>query len=96
MIAIPTKITLPLGRVVSTPGALEVITKAGQSPSEFLDRHSRGDWGDLGRMDWRRNDQALEGGDRILSAYMTKDQVKIWIITEWDRSSTCVLLPREY
>jgi len=96
MIAIPTKINLPLGRVVATPEALAVITRAGQSPSEFLDRHRKGDWGEVDGDDRARNDQALEGGERILSAYWTKDDVRIWVITEWDRSSTCVLLPGEY
>ena len=96
MIATLKKISLPLGRVVATPGALEEITKAGQSPSEFLDRHCKGDWGDVCGDDWARNDQAMEDGDRILSAYTTRDGVKLWIITEWDRSSTCVLLPGEY
>lgn len=96
MIATLKKITLPLGRVVATPGALEEITRAGQAPSDFLDRHSQGDWGEVDGDDWARNDQALKNGERILSAYRTKDDVRIWIITEWDRSSTCVLLPGEY
>ena len=33
---------------------------------------------------------------RLLSAYRLKDGAKIWIITEWDRSVTTVLLPEEY
>jgi hypothetical protein len=36
------------------------------------------------------------GATRILSAYHLKDGTKIWIITEADRSSTCILLPSEY
>ena len=96
MIATLKKISLPLGRVVATPGALEEITKAGQSPTEFLDRHIKGDWGEVDGDDWATNDQALEDGERILSAYRTKDDVRIWVITEWDRSSTCILLPGEY
>jgi hypothetical protein len=35
-------------------------------------------------------------GSRVLSAYTLKTGVKFWIITEADRSSTCVLLPEEY
>ncbi len=34
-------------------------------------------------------------GDRILSAYRTLKGVKLWVITEADRSSTVVLLPDE-
>jgi len=96
MIAIPKKINLPLGKVVATPEALAVITKSGQSPAEFLDRHSKGDWGEVDGGDWELNDQAIEEGSRILSAYRTKTNVRIWIITEWNRSSTCLLLPEEY
>ena len=96
MIAIPKKINLPLGKVVATPEALAVITKSGQFPAEFLDRHSQGDWGEVDGGDWALNDEALEEGTRILSAYRTKADVRIWIITEADRSSTCILLPDEY
>ena len=40
-----------LGRLVATPGALTAITAAGHTPTEFLDRHSQGDWGDLDEED---------------------------------------------
>ena len=33
--------------------------------------------------------------DRLMGAYMTC-KGKIWIITEWDRSSTIILFPDEY
>jgi len=46
--------------------------------------------------DKRANDVALVNGDRLLSAYRTLLGVKIWIITEADRSSTCTLLPSDY
>jgi hypothetical protein len=32
----------------------------------------------------------------ILSAYETSKGERLWVITEADRSSTCVLLPDEY
>ena len=96
MIAIRQKKNVPLGRIVSTPAALKVLEDAGQSPAEFLDRHSQGDWGEVDGDDWELNDQALEDGSRILSAYRTKANIRIWIITEADRSSTCLLLPDEY
>ena len=44
----------------------------------------------------RLNDEALVNGERILSAYRTCKGVKLWVITEADRSSTCILLPEEY
>jgi len=46
--------------------------------------------------DIRENQLSVEQGFRILSAYRLSDQTRIWIITEADRSSTCILLPEEY
>jgi hypothetical protein len=50
----------------------------------------------LGQEDRRANDDAIAESARILSAYHLDTGVKIWIITEADRSSTCILLPEEY
>ena len=85
-----------LGRLVATPGALEALAQSGQSPAFFLKRHLRGDWGEVDSEDWQMNDQALVGGSRLLSAYTTLKGVRLWVITEADRSSTCVLRPEEY
>lgn len=85
-----------LGRLVATPGALQALQEAGQSPAVFLERHVEGNWGDVNAEDKRANDQALLHGERLLSAYRTLKDVRIWIITEADRSSTCILLPEEY
>jgi hypothetical protein len=87
----------PLGRLVATPGALKALEQSGQSPSDFLSRHVRGNWGELCDEDKLLNDQAVIDGSRILSSYTTlKGSTKVWVITEADRSSTCVLLPSEY
>jgi hypothetical protein len=67
-----------------------------QVPAEFLDRHVRGDWGEVSKADARLNDDAVKVGERILSAYKTSAGERLWIITEADRSSTCLLLPEEY
>jgi hypothetical protein len=85
-----------LGQVVATPGALEALKDAGQMPGEFLARHAAGDWGELGKEDARENDKSVKHGWRILSSYKTRKDVVIWVITEADRSSTCLLLPEEY
>lgn len=85
-----------LGQFVATPGALEALQHAGQSPLDFLVRHSQGDWGEVCKEDWQANDRALQEGERVLSAYRLTSGVRIWIITEWDRSVTTVLLPSEY
>jgi hypothetical protein len=39
----------------------------------------------------------VERGFRVLSSYPIGEAgAKVWIITEADRSSTCLLLPSEY
>lgn len=85
-----------LGQVVATPGALGALKDAGQRPAEFLRRHVAGDWGDVDAHDRQENETSVEDGFRILSAYETARGVKLWVITEADRTSTCVLLPEEY
>jgi hypothetical protein len=85
-----------LGRVVATPGALQALEDAGQEPEEFLNRHDRGDWGEVAEADKHENDFSLQHGFRILSAYTTKAGERIWIITEADRSVTTILLSDEY
>ena len=84
------------GQVVATPGALDALRTTGENAVHFLSRHLRADWGDLDEADRQANDHALTNQGRLLSAYHLRDGTKIWIITEWDRSSTCLLLPSEY
>ncbi len=86
----------PLGRVVATPGALEALEDAGQLASIFLDRHVSGEWGEVEDEDAQENDLSVCEGFRILSAYRTERGAKLLVITEADRSSTCILLPEEH
>jgi hypothetical protein len=81
---------------LGTPGAVAALEAAGQSPHEFLDRHVRGDWGDVPAADKEENDFSLQHGFRILSAYTTRAGERIWVITEADRSATTFVLPEEY
>lgn len=90
-----------LGRVVATPGALEALERSEQSPEEFLRRHISGDWGELCDEDNELNDAAVNDGSRILSAYRTTTDERMWVITEAEdgdgkRAATTLLLPTEY
>jgi hypothetical protein len=92
---------LALGRILATPGALQVIEHSGQTPADFLSRHARGDWGCISASDQQLNDRAIESGARILSAYETLNGARLWIITDAQdatghRESTTILLPQEY
>ena len=55
-----------------------------------------GEWGDVDAHDIKENELSLQHGFRLLSAYRTGAGEKLWVITEADRSSTCILLPEEY
>ena len=90
------KILFSLGNVYMTIGAREALEEANQQPFEFLIRHQQGDWGIVEKDDWQENDFSVKAGFRILSAYKTAKDVKIWCITEADRSATTILLPSEY
>lgn len=85
---------LPLGQTVMTRGVAQHF--ADPTPLRtVLARHQRGDWGEVRADDARLNDEAVRDGDRVLSAY-TVDGVRLWVITEADRSTTTILFPEEY
>lgn len=85
-----------LGQVVGTPGALRAFEESEQSPLEVLLRHATGDWGNLGEEDRAENELAVAVGNRVFSAYKLNNDTRVWVITEWDRSVTTILLPEEY
>jgi hypothetical protein len=61
----------------------------------LLNRHHSGDWGDLGEGDKRANDLDLKEGGRLLGRYDI-EAGSFYVITEWDRSMTTVMLREEY
>lgn len=91
-----TPVWVPLGRIVGTPGALRLLEDRNVTAASLLARHVVGDWGDLSPDDVQANDRALIDGDRLVSAYDLPNGGKVWIITEWDRTVTTVLLPEDY
>ncbi|MDO0860619.1 hypothetical protein VDS34_18110 [Xanthomonas campestris pv. campestris] len=84
-----------LGRTVATPGALEEMAKLGLDAVTLLRRHITGDDSEMSAEDQEANQMAIEHGGRVFSAY-TYQGIRIWVITEHDRSSTTILLPCEY
>ena len=89
-----------LGHIVATPAALDALNEINYPPLALINRHRRGDWGDLDDEDVQRNNEALMDGSRLLSAYVIQN-IKFWVFTEaqddnGDRSSTTLLLSSEY
>lgn len=85
-----------LGQTVATPGALRALEESQQLPGEFLSRHLAGDWGNVPPEDAAENELSLREGRRLMSSYRTRAGVRLWVITEADRSATTILLPEEY
>ena len=100
----------PLGQIVATPGALELLQETGFSAAALISRHVHADWGDVCDEDRAENDFAITHHIRILSCYRLVDAERLaatprdkrsslptlWIITEADRSVTTLLLPSDY
>lgn len=84
------------GKLVSTPGAMEIMTAHKCSPLDFLARHLTGDWGIVAPESSKLNNEALKYGHRLHSIYQIAPQKTIWLITEANRSATTFLLPCEY
>lgn len=84
----------PLGRTVATRGAIDSLSQ--YDIILGLSRHHAGDWGEVEEEDWAANEQALLTEARLFSVYSSTRHVRFYIITEWDRSVTTVLLPHEY
>lgn len=82
------------GQLVITSNAKDVLLP--EDVLLALQRHLSGDWGNVGDVDQRVNDLGLAEGNRLFSVYRAQNGTKFWIITEWDRSSTTVLLPEDY
>lgn len=87
--------SLELGNIVATPNALDFAEANNIHLSSLVHRHQHGDWGDLCQDDIDSNQEAIVHGERVFSSYQF-GQDKIWIITEWDRSVTTILLPIDY
>jgi hypothetical protein len=79
-----------------TRGVDYLVSQGQLNPWTYVQRHLAGDWGDLSEADRRLDDEALRRKERLLSSYQITPTLTLWIITEWDRSVTTLLLPHEY
>ena len=91
-----------LGKTVITPGAIEALKNSNQLPDIFIKKHQYGEWGEICKEDAELNNEAIanEGNIdkqmRVMSVYETNKNETVWVITEWNRSVTTILLPNEY
>ena len=88
-----TGVRFPLGQLAITANASLRLTT--EEVMTALRRHASGDWGDLCPEDTLSNDDALQHGGRLFSAY-GQGEHRFWVITEADYSVTTILLPEDY
>ena len=71
------------------------------SPLSFLQRHQSGDWGNICEEDKQQNNLAIQQEGtlakqgRVMSSYKV-GRSTLWIISEFDRSATTLLLNSDY
>lgn len=83
------------GLILATPAAVSHLVNHDELPHDLISRHLNGDWGDISIDDKELNETAAQIVGRILSAYTVAGE-KLYVITEWDRSHTTVMLASEY
>ena len=83
-----------LGRIVITRDAIAEISW--ENILAAIRRHVHGDWSNVEAEDRQANDDALRCDDRLLSSYESARQIEFWLLTEWDRTVTTILLPSDY
>lgn len=94
MTALKSKRAFSLGKLYMTQGVMNGVPA--MDIWHAVKRHAECDWGDVCEEDWKSNDASLKDDSRLLSTYTASNAKRFWIITEWDRSVTKVLLPEEY
>ena len=86
-----------LGKITMTPSAIAIIAKFKVPIGDLLDRHEKGDYGDVTEKDWHENTLALlpETVERVMSVYSIGTE-KLWVITDPDRKVTTLLTEEDF
>lgn len=90
----PSTSKFALGQTVITANAKSVLPELDVVLA--MQRHQSGDWGDVDNHDRQVNEDGLRNKGRLVSMYKSVPGQKFYIITEWNRSLTTVLLPEDY
>ncbi len=86
-----------LGKITMTPSAISIIAKFKVPIGDLLDRHEKGDYGEVSEKDWHENTLALlpETVERVMSVYSIETE-KLWVITDPDRKVTTLLTEEDF
>lgn len=87
-----------VGQILVSKGVAELARENKRFAAflkESLDRHRKGDWGEMSDEVRQLNNQNLGINTRLFSSYESKGFPEIWITTEPDRSFSTIMLPDE-
>ncbi|WP_258231355.1 hypothetical protein [Achromobacter pulmonis] len=84
---------IPAGQWLIEADVARLIVRGALDVVPYLRRHLADDWGDLTHAERQENEHAVANGGEIFSAYRVNDSLTLWIVSEWDRSMTTLLLP---
>ncbi len=87
-----------VGRVLVSKGVAELAREKRRFAAfirESLDRHRKGDWGEMSDEVRQLNNQNLGISTRLFSSYESAGFPEIWITTEPDRSFSTIMFPDE-
>ncbi|GKS88697.1 hypothetical protein [Acidovorax sp. SUPP2539] len=85
----------PIGALVYSEGVYRLVREGRLDPLPSVQRHMRGDWGDVSDEAWHANNAALPAGERLGSFYVVTRELNLHVFTLADRSATHVVLPSE-
>jgi predicted transcriptional regulator len=87
-----------VGQILASKGVAELARankKFAAFIKESLDRHRKGDWGEMSDEVRQLNNINLGINTRLFSSYESKGFPEIWITTEPDRSFSTIMFPDE-
>ena len=83
-----------LGQTIITPTALTALTH--EEVIAALGQHVAGQWGDVDRIRYQSNQFGLENNGPLISAFVSHIAgTRFYVITDWDRSQTTIMLSGE-
>ncbi len=98
-------IKLPIGKIVASNSVFSLMESntAFKKFTEWcLNRYVLCDWGNTPSVDWKKNDDAVINGERVVAVYFIPDSIEntfeneLWFITEADRSETKMIFQSDY
>ncbi|VFR27552.1 FIG00957490: hypothetical protein [plant metagenome] len=91
----PTRPLFALGSLQLSEKVHWLASKGLIDPLPYVQRHLRGDWGDIDEAGCKANDAALIQDEPVRSIYRITPQLELVVITAEDHASTIIQLPEE-